>query len=268
MLFFEIIVQTNLSMIGVIMQSINDLVNKLASRKSIAYDKFIDYISQIETFYDSPELEIELLISNGLPLKIKDDRVSLQTVQTFVENQTFCVVDIETNGSKPDSAQIIEIGAIKYHGGEIIDHYESLVYAKDIPENIQELTGITPVMVEDAPRLKVILEEFKIFLEDDVFVAHDTRFDYNFISKSMQRLDLGELQNRKLCTIDLAKRTIKADRYGLDHLKEILDIKEDNHHRAMSDAKSSVMILKETLKRLPNSVKTTEELIRFSKSKL
>ncbi len=221
----------------------------------------------MKDFFDNPELEFELLLSNGFPIEIYNDNVVLKTSKTSIKDQTFCIVDIETNGGHVNKGhQIIELGAVKYKDGVIIDKYESLVYAKSIPEYIQEVTSITPKMLEDAPIINTVLEEFKLFLEDDVFVAHDIKFDYNFISNSLQKYHLGKLENRKLCTIDLARRTIKAEKYGLKSLKETLNIQIDNHHRAYSDALSTTYILEESFKYLEEKVKTVENLIDFSKN--
>ncbi len=245
----------------------SSLVDKL-KKSPILFDDFLDILSRHkEKFFDNPELEFELLLSNGFPIDIEDDKVFLKTTKTKISEQTFCIVDIETNGGHVNKGhQIIEIGAVKYKDGEILDSFESLVYAKDIPEYIQGVTNITPSMLEDAPLLKKVLEEFKIFLEDDVFVAHDIKFDYNFISNSLEKCNLGKLHNRKLCTIDLARRTIKAEKYGLKSLKEVLQIDIDNHHRAYSDALSTTYILKEAIKHLDDSVVTVEDLITYSKN--
>ena len=246
-----------------------NLVSRL-KKKPMEFDAFLlELTKNKEKFFESPELEFELLLSNGLPLEITNDEVFLKTSITTINEQTFCVVDIETNGGHVNKGhQIIEIGAVKYKGGVIIDKYESLVYAKNIPEYIQEITNINPKMLEDAPTVKTVLEEFKIFLEDDVFVAHDIKFDYNFISNSLQKYDLGKLENRKLCTIDLSRRTIKAERYGLGYLKESLDIDIDDHHRAYSDALSATYILEKSFKCLDEKIKTVEDLIDFSKNAL
>lgn len=245
----------------------SSLVDKL-KKSPILFDDFLDILSRHkEKFFDNPELEFELLLSNGFPIDIEDDKVFLKTTKTKISEQTFCIVDIETNGGHVNKGhQIIEIGAVKYKDGEILDSFESLVYAKDIPEYIQGVTNITPSMLEDAPLLKKVLEEFKIFLEDDVFVAHDIKFDYNFISNSLEKCNLGKLHNRKLCTIDLARRTIKAEKYGLKSLKEVLQIDINNHHRAYSDALSTTYILKEAIKHLDDSVVTVEDLITYSKN--
>jgi DNA polymerase III subunit epsilon len=246
---------------------ITKLITRL-KKEDIPFEEFLAELSKNhERFFDNPELEFELLVSNGFPIDIKENKVYLKTSKTLIKDQIFCIVDIETNGSHVSKGyQIIEIGAVKYKNGEIIDKYESLVYAKDIPEYIQEVTNITPKMLENAPSIQTVLEEFKLFLEDDVFVAHDIKFDYNFISNSLEKYDLGRLENRKLCTIDLARRTIKAEKYGLGFLKELLNINIDNHHRAYSDALSTTYILEKSFKLLDKKVKTVEELINFSKN--
>jgi len=245
----------------------SDIIVSKIKKGLSSFDELISLIGSLKnTFFTDAYLELELLLSNGLPLDIVEDKVFLKTNVNSISDQVFCIVDIETNGSNVSKGQVIEIGAVKLKNGEIIDTYESLVYAKDVPPYIQEVTKITPHMLKDAPALKIVLEEFKIFLEDDVFVAHDIKFDYRFISESFKKYNLGELHNRKLCTIDLAKRTIEAQRYGLDFLKDLLHIGIDTQHRAYSDALSTSYILKESISKLSDKIVTAEDLITFSKS--
>jgi DNA polymerase-3 subunit epsilon len=248
------------------MKSFDLIISKL-KKGSLPIEQFYELLSSVQsTFFDNAMLECELLISNGFPIDIQDDQVSLKTNSTNIKDQVFCIVDIETNGGKPTNSQIIELGAVKYKNGEIIDQYESLVYASDIPQYIQEVTNITPSMLQDAPPLHTVLEEFKIFLEDDVFVAHDVKFDYKYISHSLQMNNLGVLNNRSICTIDLAKKVFESEKYGLSALKELLQIDVQNHHRALSDAISSMYILDKSLKKIDtNKVQNTEDLIYFSK---
>jgi len=243
-------------------------LNKLISSLNISPLSIIQYNNILEkndTFFENIELETELLLSNGFPLHFTDDLVLLKTATTSIKDQTFCIVDIETTAGNAKDGQIIEIGAVKYKNGQVIEKYESLVNTREIHHKIQELTGITPQMTHDAPNLRTVLEEFKIFLEDDVFVAHAIAFDYKFVSDSFKKYDLGELCNRRICTIDLSKKVIECERYGLKYLKEHLNIDVDNHHRAFSDALSTQKLLKICLDRLPTKIVTTEELIKFTK---
>lgn len=212
------------------------------------------------------DLSIELLKAQGLNLLLIDDTYRLQTALTSVDDTLFCIVDIETNGSKPSRDQIIEIGAVKLQNGRIIDTYESLVYCTEISEQIQEITGIRVEHTLQAPALGKVVREFRLFLGDAVFVGHDAKFDYNFVSAMMERSGLSKLLNRSLCTIDLAERTIESERYGLAYLNEQLSLyKEATHHRALSDAITTTKLLKRTLALVPNSIQNTEELIAFSK---
>jgi DNA polymerase-3 subunit epsilon len=246
------------------MNYLNKLINNL-NKSPLSLKQFNEILEISDTFFDSVELERELLISNGLPLHISDDYVMLKTSENLIKDQTFCIVDIETTAGNAKAGQIIEIGAVKYKNGQVIEKYESLVNTGEIPRVIQELTGISPDMTHSSPNLKSVLEEFKIFLEDDVFVAHAIAFDYKFVSDSFKKYDLGELCNRRICTIELSKKVIECERYGLKYLKEHLSIDIGNHHRAFSDALSTQKILEVCFDRLPKEIVTTEDLIQFSK---
>jgi DNA polymerase-3 subunit epsilon len=200
----------------------------------------------------------------GFPLiELSSKKLALETTLTPFEKQRFCIVDIETNGSKPDNSQIIELGAIMYENGKIVDKFESYVKADEIPKNIVQLTGITLNDVKNAPSLKSVLEKFRLFLSDAVFLAHNVNFDYKFISHSMEEAGFGPLLNRKICSIDLAKKTIEAEKYGLGFLIKLFDIKVD-HHRAYSDAYAAMVVFEKSLENLPDFVITTEDLITFA----
>ena len=247
------------------MNYLNKLIYSL-NKSPLTIIQFNNILEKSDTFFDSIELEKELLLSNGFPLYFAQNRVSLKTKTTKISDQTFCIVDIETTAGNAKDGQIMEIGALKYKNGQIIEKYESLVSVQNIPQKVQEITGITPAMTHNAPNIQTVLEEFKIFLEDDIFVAHAISFDYKFISDSFKKYDLGQLCNRKICTIDLSKRVIGIQRYGLKYLKEHLNIDDGLHHRAFSDAYCTTKVLEECLSLLPNDVEYSEELISFSKS--
>jgi DNA polymerase-3 subunit epsilon len=209
---------------------------------------------------------IELLKAQGMNITLHDGNYRFISTLTPVEDTLFCIVDIETNGSKPSRDQIIEIGAVKLQNGKILETYESLVYCTEISEQIQEITGISVNQTLKAPPMAKVMREFRLFLGDAVFVGHDAKFDYNFVSAMMERVGLQKLLNRSLCTIDLAERTIESERYGLAYMNEQLELyKEATHHRALSDAMTTTKLLKRTLALIPKFIHNGEELIAFSK---
>jgi len=241
----------------------DSLISKL-ERGALSKSEFEVCLHRMKTHFDS-DIDGERLKCYGLPLLETEDEVFLSTAKTHYADEVFCVVDIETNGNSPVKNQIIEIGAIKYKNGEILEKFESYVYADFIPDSIIRLTNIHVADLVDAPSLKAVLQDFKLFLGSSVFVAHNVNFDFGFISKSLQTVGDDELLNRKLCTVDLSRKTIEAPRHGLGFLKEFLDINEGDHHRAFSDAVSAAKVLDVCMKNLPSDVATTEDLITFSK---
>ncbi len=233
------------------------------SRSELPYSCITHTLSEIDEL--SSFDDVENIQTLGFPLiKTSENYATLNTRLTTIEDQKFCFVDIETSGNDTENGQIIEIGAILVQNGKEIDRYESLVYADELPQNISDLTGIKLEDLEHAPSLRSVLEKFRLFIKDAVFVAHNVKFDYAFISDSLVQHGFGPMLNRKLCTIDLAQKTIKAKRYGLDYLKEFLELGDGELHRAIWDAYYSKEIFLKSLQNLPFEVFTTEELIEFS----
>ncbi len=244
------------------MEIFNSLISKL-EKGSLPKDEFSKCVKRAKKSY---ELDIDLHLLNfyGLPVEENEKEVFLKTQKNSFLDEVYCIVDIETNGSSPVKNQIIEIGAIKYKNGEIIDKFESYVYADFIPDSIIRLTNIEQSDLIDAPSLKKVLYDFKLFLGSCVFVAHNVKFDYSFISQSLKTVGIDELLNRKLCTVDLSRKTIDAQRHGLGFLREHLEIETGEHHRAYSDALSATKVLEACFKNIPEHIKSTEELIKFS----
>jgi len=244
------------------MEKFDNLIKKL-EKSELKKEEFKECLSRLNKDYDI-EIDIETLNFLGLPIQEDDEKVYLRTKQNDYKDETYCIVDIETNGNSPVKNQIIEIGAVKIKNGEIIDRFESYIYADYVPNAITKLTQITADDLKNAPSLKQVLHDFKLFLGDSVFVAHNVKFDYYFISNSLKLVGQEELLNRKFCTVDLSRKTIEAPRHGLAYLREFLNIDIGEHHRAYADAVSAGKVLLECFKNLPENIKTTEDLIKFS----
>ena len=233
------------------------------SQQGVPKIKFIKALSK----FGEPDFLIELLRAQGLPLYEHQGKYIYKTAIQPLSHGKFCIMDIETNGSKPTKGHtIIELGAVMFQDGKIIDEFESFVQCDSIPVMIQELTGISLDDTRDAPKLKEVMFKFREFLGDAVFVAHDVKFDYRFTSAMMERVGLEPLANRKLCTFELAQRTLKAERYGLKYLNETMHLHtEADHHRALSDAITALELMKKSLDKLPKKVTMVEHLLHFSK---
>jgi DNA polymerase-3 subunit epsilon len=215
---------------------------------------------------DSLDFSLELWRAQGLNLIKRQGYYFFDTKFISIHDAEFCIVDIETNGSKPEKHQIIEIAALKIRDGKIIDKFESLVQCEIINKHITEITGISVEDTIDAPNIKDVLYAFKEFLGDSIFVAHDVKFDYKFISATMVKIGLEPLLNRSLCSIALAERTLVSYRYALSYLNTLFDLNPHaTHHRAMSDVITTYELFKLSLKNCAESINNVEDLIKFSK---
>lgn len=245
-----------------------DFGDRLESSLDFTQDFAKDFGTRDFDNFDIEEayLQVELLRAQGLPLESSGDTYFLAHNELSWREQEFCFVDIETTGSKPQEHQIIEIGAIKWKNGKILGEFSELIHAYFVPETIVEITQITPKMLENARKEREVLRDFREFLAQSVFVAHNVGFDYGFVSVAMEQAGLYKLLNPKLCTIDLARRTILAKRYSLQYLNEFLGINTPTSHRAYADALTALKVFEISLLSLPKAVRTTQDLIDFSKS--
>ena len=74
--------------------------------------------------------------------------------QTSPLEQVHVALDLETTGLDSARHAILEVGAVRFRGDEVIDTFQTLVNpAHTIPDFIQRLTNITPAMIERAPLL-------------------------------------------------------------------------------------------------------------------
>lgn len=211
-------------------------------------------------------LFIELWHAQGLKLTKHQGYFYFDTKFVTLDKAEFCIVDIETNGSKYDKHQIIEIAAVKVKNGVITDRFESLVKCSEINEHITLITGIKAEDTKNAPNMKNVLYKFKSFLGDAIFVAHDIKFDYRFVSAMLCRVGLAPLLNRGLCSLALAERTVVSYRYALSYLNDLLNLNPHaTHHRAMSDVLTTYELFKLSLENITVNINNVEDLIRFSK---
>ncbi|HEX6122601.1 MAG TPA: 3'-5' exonuclease, partial [Ktedonobacterales bacterium] len=93
-------------------------------------------------------------------------------------------LDLETTGLHPEHDAIIEIGAVKFAGDEVLDTFEALVApAIPLPYRIQRLTGIAPAKLRGAPPLVTVLPRLREFLGDLPLVGHNIPFDVAFLRR-------------------------------------------------------------------------------------
>lgn len=241
-------------------QKYDDLTAIFMERDSLGIAEFTNLMGDFE-------VEFEIAKSLGIPLYTQEGAIFCD-ISKDIFDSTFCIVDIETTGFSPAQDNIIEIGAIKYRNGEILERFESYIFAPFVPPKITEITGITSEMIANAPSLSAVLRDFKVFLEECVFMAHNIRFDFNFINEKLALCGIPLMKNARICTLELARKTICAEKYGLGFLNEFLEINSAVRHRALADCEIAIKVFETSLLNLPPQVRSVRDLINFSKGKI
>ncbi|MCH5343530.1 MAG: PolC-type DNA polymerase III [Acetatifactor sp.] len=193
---------------------------------------------------DNPDKQDFFKIIYGVEAYLVDDLKEIVTGDKGQDlQQNFVVFDIETTGFSPVNNRIIEIGAVKVSGGEIVDRFSAFVNPEvPIPFEIEKLTGISDDMVIDAPRIEEILPRFLAFSEGCVMVAHNAGFDMSFIMENCRRQELSDVFTY-VDTVGIARVLLpNQSKHTLDAVAKTLGISLENHHRAVDDAECTAQI--------------------------
>jgi DNA polymerase-3 subunit epsilon/ATP-dependent DNA helicase DinG len=177
--------------------------------------------------------------------------------------KVFVALDLETTGLDPERDAIIEIGAVKFRKGKVLDTFSSLVNPKrQVPFKVLHLTGISQEELDEAPPLRSLIRPLEEFVGDGVIVGHSVEVDLSFL----RRWGLF-IFNEALDTFELASIFVPyAARYSLAKLAEALGIEAGKSHRALDDAMTAMRLFNALLDRaLELPKETLEELIALAR---
>ncbi len=192
----------------------------------------------------TPDKQDFFKVIYGCEIYLVDDTNEIVTGDTSRSLQEeYVVFDIETTGFSPVKNQIIEIGAVKVRGGEIVDRFSTFVNPQTpIPFEIEKLTGIQDEMVMEAPVIESVLPQFLEFCGEAVLVAHNAGFDMSFIKEQTRRQGISK-EYTYVDTVGIARMLLPNQaKHTLDAVAKTLGISLENHHRAVDDAEATAQI--------------------------
>ena len=167
------------------------------------------------------------------------------TLRVPLDQADFVVLDLETASGRPTPGSIIEIGAYRMRGRQILEPFQSLLKPRmRIPRFVARLTSISDQMVAAAPPVEDVLPRFRAFMGDAVMVAHNAQFDHAFLDFEFRRLFGIGLLNPVLCTLRMARRLLPSlRRRRLDLLAEHFGLSTAGRHRGLGDARMAAELL-------------------------
>ena len=153
--------------------------------------------------------------------------------------QTCVAIDLETTGLKAESDAILEVGAVRFCGDQVLDTFQTFTNpGRDIPDFVQRYTGITPQDIRRAPSFSQVRDELARFIGSAPIVGHSVNFDLGFLESHGL-----PLSNPAYDTLDLATVFLPVQRrYSLAWLIDELNIRpeqgqrDQRSHRAIYDA--------------------------------
>ena len=160
------------------------------------------------------------------------------------------VLDFESTGLNTGKARIIEIGAVKLAGGEVIDEYSQLVDPEQVlgPE-ITEITGISDAMLEGMPKAAEALPKLLEFIGKTPIAAHNAKFDASLLKAELGRLGL-EAHMPVMDTLSYARKLYpELKSFRLAALCKHLGVSLKNAHRAVHDARATALCLKKMMEK-------------------
>ena len=149
------------------------------------------------------------------------------------------VIDLETTGLSPMKDEILEIGAVRIVGNEIVDRFSMPIQVNGkIPAEVTALTGIKEEWIrQEGKELSEVLACFLEFIEDRRLVFHNAGFDRGFLQKALEKCGLSQLKNSYEDTMVLTKRYLEdVSNYRLETVARYFHLEEVQKHRALDDS--------------------------------
>src|SRR5882762_10179829 len=118
----------------------------------------------------------------------------------------YAIIDVETTGGSPSVDRVIEIAVFVFDGAKITGSFSTLVNPKRlIDPYVTKLTGITDAMVQHSPTFEEVHEKILELTHENIFVAHNVKFDFGMIRQEFKRLGI-DFNRKQLDTVNLARK--------------------------------------------------------------
>lgn len=167
----------------------------------------------------------------------------------------FIAFDLETTGTLPGVDRIVEVGAVRFVNGEVDAVFSTLVDPqRPIPPGASAVNKITDDMVIGKPKIEELLGPLSEFCGDDMLVAHNAAFDYQFLAEEYKRCEVCTPRGMVLCSYLMSKKVFPGlANYKLGTLVQHLSIPASDFHRAEEDATYCAKLFLKMIERISGS---------------
>lgn len=174
--------------------------------------------------------------------------------ETPLEQAPLVVVDTETTGLSPAMGhRVVEVAAVRLEGWREVGSFSALVNpGRPMDPGASRVNGIFDEDLADAPPFSSVAEPLYRLLDGAVLIAHNARFDANFLGMEYSLLNAGatpvpeplEIGNAWICTLQLARRLFYFNSNSLRNVAQSLGVRTGRAHRALNDVHTTIGIFK------------------------
>jgi DNA polymerase-3 subunit epsilon len=157
----------------------------------------------------------------------------------------FVALDFETANRSHSSA--CAVGGVRVRNGQIVDEFFSLIRPPEDHDEFEvgnvRVHGIAATDVAMAPQWPDIYPTLREFIGDDVMVGHNAAFDTSVLLNTCGAYDIDWPQLDVICTLRLARASLKIPSYSLPWVSHHLGLPSFDHHDPLADARASALVL-------------------------
>jgi len=177
--------------------------------------------------------------------------------------EEFVVIDVETTGTDPKLADLLEIAAVKVKGGKITDRWSTLINpGRAIVGN--QMHGLKDADVKKAPSPADAARQALKFIGGSTVVGHAVGFDLGFLQAALADGTTFP-SGTYLDTLAIAREGYPdLENYKLETLSRFFGIELAQAHRAGPDAEATANLLIWFGKDLTGRLKTLREALAAS----
>ncbi|HET6261078.1 MAG TPA: 3'-5' exonuclease, partial [Chloroflexia bacterium] len=171
-------------------------------------------------------------------------------------SRSYIALDLEATGMHPERDEVIEIGAVKFRDGQVVDRWESYVRpSQPVPYKVTQLTGIKTSDVARAPQIGQVAPALIRFVGDSPIIGQSVELDMAMLARAGVRLKNVQWDTFELATLLVPEAAV----YNLRAVAQKLgvDLEEGQAHRALADAELTMRVflaLRERIEDLPLEV--------------
>ncbi len=235
-----------------------------------------DSMQSFPEFYNKAKnMDVKAIFGATVNVISKDPKAVVNPIDTPLKDSSYVVFDLETTGLSPIFEDIIEFGAVKISGGQVVDTKQFFIKpSKAISEFTTKLTGIQESDVSDAMSELEGIKQMTEYLGDLPLVAHNANFDITFLNEKLAKNGMEELTNPVIDSMVVARIiNPKARRFRLESVASKLNVNYDSKiaHRADYDADVLAKVWLRMIQRLEDMeapIKTLGELYKYHSPEL